>query len=92
MQVSHQRLVGKRVLGPVDQRGLVVVQLAGLIAELWVAVGAEKAARRWKAAGRDQAVEVEPTLTAVADQHGVRALCAIAQGTCQVSWDRGWRI
>ena len=69
MQVAHKCLVRERILGAVDQRGLAVIQLAGLIAELWVVAGAKKAAGRWEAAGWDQAVEVESTLTAVADQH-----------------------
>ena len=77
-------------MGPVDQRGLAVVQLAGLIAELRIAAGAKEAARWWEAARWDQTVEVESTFAAVADQHGFCALCAVAQSTGQVCWD-WWR-
>ena len=91
VQVAHQCLVCERILGAVDQRGLAVVQLAGLIAELRIAAGAKEAARWWEAARWDQTVEVKSTFAAVADQHGFCAFCAIAQGTGQVCWDRGWR-
>ena len=69
VQVAHQGLVCEGILGAVDQRGLAIVQFAGLIAELGVAAGAKEAARRWEAARWDQAVEVKSTFTAVADQH-----------------------
>jgi hypothetical protein len=92
VQVAHQRLVRKGILWPIDQGGLAVVQLAGLVAELGVAAWAEKATRWWKAARWDQAVEMESTLAAVADQHGLCALCAIAQGTGQVFGDWGRKI
>ncbi len=92
VQIAHQCLVREGVMWAVDQRGRAVVQLAGLVVELRVAARAEKAAGWWKAAGRDQAMKVETAFTAVADQHGVCALRAVAQGTGQVSWDRGQRI
>ena len=87
MQVAHQRLVRERILWTVDQRGLAVVQLAGLVAELRIAAWAKETARWWEAARWDQTVEVESTFAAVADQHGFCALCAVAQSTGQVCWD-----
>jgi hypothetical protein len=69
VQVAHQALVCERILGAVDQRGLAVVQLAGLVAELRITAGAKEAARWWEAAGWNQTVEVKSTFAAVADQH-----------------------
>ena len=69
VQVAHQCLVCERILGAVDQRGLAVVQLAGLITELRIAAGAKEAARWWEAARWDQTVEVKSTFAAVVDQH-----------------------
>ena len=69
VQVAHQRLVREGILWAVDQRGLAVVELAGLGAELRVAAWAEETARSWQAARWDQAVEMEATFAAVADQH-----------------------
>ena len=69
VHVAHQGLICKGVLWAVDQGGLAVIQLAGLIAELRIAAGAKEAARWWEAAGWNQTLEVKSTFAVVADQH-----------------------
>ena len=92
MQIAHRGLVREGVMWTACQGSLAIVKLTRLVAELRVAARAKKAAKWGKAAGRNQTVKVEAAFATVADQHGICAFRAVAQGKRQVGRDRGWWI